>query len=335
MTTVGDEAVGRSDAQSKRRRGARTAAWGVGGLALSLALSACGASYDYYVEGHWDNGDGVMLPSKTVLWDDNGDPTCAFPVKWLNYERRSTPLALAQGLAFELTNPNLDPNAPLSDLQFPTAEDKAKEIARRTWAEDPLALIWQYTSPEFDAEHGITGPDDLAGLKADLGGKLYGVGQDAPLDQYTQLVQTYATSDAGTFVLVRVDDPRGYIAEHGIPLQFQGLRNTYYTATDGTEEYLLVRSKSSDDAKLWQGDVSKPLGAYKTFVRVQVYNRYDPFHPPSPVVEFLFESDGCPMKGGHPYERFWLLDYTTNPDEFYTADDEPEPEPEPSPSPSA
>lgn len=330
MTTVGDNVSG-------RRRGARTAAWGAGGIAASLVLTACGPGYDYYVEGYWDNGDGMIAPSKSELFDADGVPTCAFPVKYQLFESRSTPTALAAALAFEFVNPETDPNDPISIIDFPTAEDQAKEKLRRERALGSISIIWQYTHPAFDSENGVTDAADdgaLKAIKANVGRALYGFGDDAPGPEYVEIVQTYMVTDQGTFDLNRIDSPDKYLEANDIPLTFQGLSFTYYTATDGNEEYLLVRSKKTEEATLWQGSTSTPLGSFETYIRAQVKNEYNLFTPPDPVVEFVFQSDNCPNVGDEPYERFYLRDYILNPVPA-DAEEEPATEPEPSPSPSA
>lgn len=336
MTTVGEDVIGRTaDTLSGRPRGARTAAWGACGIAASLVLTACGPGYDYYVEGYWDNGDGMIAPSKTELFDADLVPTCAFPVKYQLFESRSTATALASALAFEFINPETDPEDPISNIDFPTAEDQAKEKLRRERALGSIPVIWQYTHPLFDQENGVTDAEDdaaLTQLKAWVGRALYGFGNDAPGTDYIEVVATYMETDHGTFDLIRIDSPDSYIEANGIPITFQGLSNTYYTATDGENEYLLVRSKKSEEATLWQGSTSTPLGEFETFIRVQVTNEFNPFNPPPPVVEFLLQSDNCPMIGGEPYERFYLRDYILDPE---PAEPIEEPEPEPSPSPSA
>lgn len=304
------------------------------GLTFGLTLAGCAPSGEgMYIEGWWDNGDPFYAPSRTVLFDFEGNPTCEYPVKYLGFESRSNPLSLARAVSFEIMNPDLDPDTSYYDPnEFPTEKDRAKEYQRRERAQGSLDLLWEYTHPQLDAALGIEGPEDLQSIKDELKDELYGLGKDAPYVDYLEVSKTYFVSSIGTFDVVRTYDVEEYLDEHDIPLRFKGLEFEYYTiSSDEGEEYLLVKEKATGTTDLWQGDQKSELTDAVWFSVVEVKTALDTPSGEAPAVaEFTFQSDGCPDQGGVAYQRFFLRSYT-----LLEPGTEEESEPEPSPSPSA
>ncbi|MBN2177173.1 MAG: hypothetical protein JW722_05890 [Demequinaceae bacterium] len=324
---------GPMDAPMRVSRGLRSAGIGALSLAIGLVLTGCGQPDGTYIEGYWDNGDPFYAPSKTVLFDDNGDPTCAYPVKYLQFESRSGPTNLARGVSFEIMNLELDPDGYLNPADYPDEASQAKERLRRERALNSLDVLWQYTHPQFDAAYGIESPADLAPIKAELQTHLYGLGKNAPFVDYLKLVEQYFVSDRGTFIVVRLDNPKGYLEDNNIPLKFEGLLYEYYSADDGEEEFLLVKEKETGDTALWQGDQESELTDAIWFARVEVRTGLPtPNGLPPVMAEFTFQSDGCADEGGRAYQRYYLRSYEII--EPVIEDDDEEPAPEPSPSPS-
>ncbi|MCJ7827483.1 MAG: hypothetical protein MUP36_04525, partial [Demequinaceae bacterium] len=134
-------------------------------------------------------------------------------------------------------------------------------------------------------------------------------GKKAPFVDYLKLSETFFVSEMGTFMVVRLNDPKGYIDDHDIPLKFLGLVYVYYSASDGEEEYLLVREKATGETFLWQGDQATELENATWFARVQVRTALTGLSVPPVMAEFLFQSDGCPDQNGLSAERYFLRSY--------------------------
>jgi hypothetical protein len=321
----------RLDAPRRIARGTRAASVGAFGLAISLVLTGCGGQPEgTYIEGYWDNGDPFYAPSKTALFDENGVPTCAFPVKYNLFESRATGIGLAKGVAFEVMNPESDPNGFLDPADFPTTEEQATERLRRERALNSLDVLWEYTHPQFDADNGIETPEDLAPMKAELQEHLYGLGKDAPFLDFLELKEVYFMSDVGEFIVERLGNPGKYLTDNGIPIEFDGFNNEYYSATTGGVEYLLVKEKETGDTSLWQGDQQSEVGDAIWYARIEVKSSLSALHETPVMAEFLVQSDGCPDKDDRAYQRYYLRSYELLYPE--PGDEEGEPAPEPSPS---
>lgn len=313
-----------------RRRAVRLAGIGALGIATTLALSACKPGYDFYVDGYWNNGDGVIAPAKSELFAADGTPTCAFPVKYNLFETRSTSTNLARGVLFEINNTEPDPDEVLNVVDFPTEEDRATEKLRREHMQNSLDTLFQFTHPAFDAENGIAEPGDLAAFKAKWTSILYSVARKAPATDYMKVVETYVENEDGIYIIKRLSNPKDYITSHAIPIEFLGLRETYFSATIEGDEFLMVRDNETGATVLWKGDQSAPLEGYISYARIDV--TLNPVTPPY-VAELLIQSDGCPEVKGKVYERYYLRDiYEVAPDASDDVTTDPATEPSPSPT---
>lgn len=336
MTRNTTPAGARLDAPRRIAGGRRAVGVGALSLILSLALVGCSSQpKGTYIEGWWDNGDPFYAPSKSVLFDENGVPTCEFPVKYSQFETRSDAVDLARGVAFEIMNPELDPNGVLDSADFPTAADQANERLRRERALGSLDILWQYTHPLFDAENGIDSPAKLAPIKAKLQKALFGLGREGMLIDYLEIAEVYFVSETGTFVVERLADADTYFADHGIPLVFDGFKNEYYVATSGADEYVLVVGKETGAHTMWMGDQSSELGQAVWFSKINVRTSINAALEKPPVkAEFLVQSDGCPDQDGHAYMRYYLRSFTLLDPTVDQSGGGATPEPIPSPSPS-
>ncbi len=318
--------VAGTGAPKRARRLGRVAWLGAVSLTAGLVLSGCTSSEGMYIEGWWDNGDPFYAPSKTALFDENGDPTCAYPIKYNQFESRSQAMSLAKAVSFEIMNPETPVDAYMDPDEFPTEEDRAKERLRRERALDSVGILWEYTHPAFDEQYGIETPDDLTPIKEELMDYLYGLGRDAPFTDYLDLKKTYFVSERGTFTVTRLNTVEAYLEANDVPLEFRGLVNEYYIASseDG-EEYLLVKRQSTGAITLWQGPERSQLTDAVWYAEIDVKKALDTPSGLAPIVaEYTLQTDGCPDVGGVAYQRFYLRSYTL----IDESDDEEATEPE-------
>jgi hypothetical protein len=303
--------VAGTGAPKRARRLGRVACLGAISLTAGLVLSGCTSSEGMYIEGWWDNGDPFYAPSKTVLFDENGDPTCAYPVKYNQFESRSAAMTLAKAVSFEIMNPETPVDAYMDPDDFPTEEDQAKEALRRERALNSVGILWEYTHPAFDEQYGIEGPDDLTPIKEELMDYLYGLGKDAPFIEYMDLTSNYFVSERGTFTVTRLNAVEAYLEANDVPLEFRGLVNEYYIAiSEEGEEYLLVKRQSTGSISMWQGPERSDLTDAVWYATIDVTKALDTPSGLAPVVmQYTLQTDGCPDKGGQGYQRYYLRDY--------------------------
>ena len=99
-------------AKRARKRIARTFGYGLVAGVAALTLAGCGSG-DTFIDGWWDNGDPVLVPSKSTLFDADGKPLCNAPMQYPQVETRSRSYTETGGVVnaflFEITNPETDP----------------------------------------------------------------------------------------------------------------------------------------------------------------------------------------------------------------------------------
>ena len=320
---------------------ARTVAIASVALASALALTACSASYETYDEGFWDNGEGIAVPVKSELFDADGVATCEIPLLWQAYEARADDAKLMAALLFELTYSAAD--APEIDRDdYPTEKlyQKALDLQEQRANVTDTFVLYQYTYPTFDAEHGITGPDDLKAVKNEVGSHLFGIGRGgSPITDSIKLISETIDADEGHFVVTQLTvKHQEYMDAHQIPLEFNGFQYTYWVAKSTEIEYLLVVNKDTGETQLWDGPNQSQLTNPVAYASYEV--RVDPSQAGADA-EFVLQSDGCSERGDERYARFYWLSYTLldgsapAPTPSVEPSVEPSPSPSPSPSPTA
>lgn len=304
MTTVNAKPL----AGAASRRPTRLWRASVTAVGAALALAACAPGYETYVEGYWDNGDPFTPPSKTELFDENGIATCEFPVKYNRFESRATPNNVVRGFLVEVMNQELDPDGPLTPGL--NAEQEARERLRRERMLDSLPVLWQYTSLSFDAANGISTPEDLAPIKAEIQAHLPGVGEGRPMNDFFKPQSEYFTTPEGRYDLVRLNDPRGYIESNDLDLEFLGLLFTYQTARKDGQEWLAVTNKESGEILMYRGS-DEPFELVDSVYHATYYVYLDPdtISETWPSAEIEIVSDGCGESGGQPFTRYYVSGY--------------------------
>ena len=291
---------------SGKTRGISKVRLGAAAVVAALTLGACGASYDTYVEGYWDNGDEMRAPAKSALFDEELQPICEIGLPYQRFESRSRPYNLISAVIFEIYNTEPDPDGECEECV--TDEEREEVRIERERVQGSLATLYQYTHPVyFDQELGIETSEDLASIKEELREHLDTLGLDAPLNRYYTEAEKYIEAEEGTFVLERLRDQEGYIRDNGIPIDFKGLQFNYEVATGDGGEYLRVTNRDTGASELWQGDQKSELTNSVTYVRYEVDLNVG--FPNGPEASFLLISDGCPERNNSQVERFWLHSY--------------------------
>ena len=313
---------------------------------VAVALTACGPSYETYVEGYWDNGDEFLAPAKSELFDADGVPTCEYPIRYNYFESRSRPQYLINALLFEIQNPETDPaTIERSDYSSDAGYEDAVESLERLQNSDEI--LFQYTHPVFfDAERGIESAEDLNAVKAELADHLSDLGTYPELNvtDYYTIGSEYIVTDQGEYDVRRLVDPEGYLEEVGFTESFNGLRYSYQVATDFETEFLLVRDKEEGTVRLFEGNEQLDLSGVLFFTEIDVnlpylsadeleadraaYEAdeansapYEVAYPDGPDAQILLASDGCGRIGTTDYARYYLADYTLLSPELATEED--------------
>ena len=297
MTT--DDAV---SSKRTRHRAARTLGFGLIAGVAALTLAGCGSG-ETFIDGWWDNGDPVLVPSKTTLFDADGKPLCNAPTAFGTLETRARSYTETGGVInsflFEITNPETDPS---------TASNK-KERNKLEVLKDSPGALWQLTFPTFDKEHNISSPEDMRAVKTELQEHMPDLLTEGPVTAYVKVDDQWIEGPQGHFSVRRADDPEGYIKDNKINTKFNGLANTYWVAQkdDGTE-YLLVRNKATGVATLMRSGEDDIIldSATESFTRYNVENESTGNNPDLAVTVV---NDQCLPIDGQQVARYWIYDY--------------------------
>jgi hypothetical protein len=284
------------------RKTARTFAYGLIAGTAAITLAGC-ASGDTFIDGWWDNGDPIFVPTKATLFDAEGVPLCDAPTAFGQVETRSRAYGETGGVVnsflFEITNPETDPS---------TAADRKERNKLEVLQNSPEAM-YQLTFPAFDAERGITDSSGMRDVKTELQEHLPDLLTEGVVTDYVKIDDQWIEGPQGYFSVRRADDPEGYIEESGIPIRFEGLKNQYFIATkdDGTE-YLLVRVKETGLSTLMRaGEEDIPLDeSTESFTRYLVENDVTGVRPD---MELTIVNDQCVPSGTAQVARYWVYDY--------------------------
>jgi hypothetical protein len=294
-----EDAVSSTRINRKRARGA-----GYGLLAgvAAIVLAGC-SSGETYIDGWWDNGDPVLVPAKSTLFDADGVPLCDTPTAFGQVETRSRAYSENGGVVnaflFEITNPETDPATATS----PKERKKLEVLQQSTEA------MYQLTFPAFDKAHNITGPDDMRAVKTELQQHLPDLLTEGQVTDYVKIDDQWIEGPEGHFSVRRADDPEGYIKDNKINTTFNGIQNQYFIATndDGTE-YLLVRNKDTGVSTLMRsGEADVTLDeSTESFTRYFIENDIGGVNPDATLT---LVNDQCLPKDGKQVARYWVYDY--------------------------
>jgi len=294
--------VAESNTRKARRLG-RSARFAVLGSVAVLALAGCGAA-EGVNDGWWDNGDPILVPAKASLFDADSVPLCSIPTLFGTVETRSRSFSETGGVVnawlFEVTNPETDPS---------TAEDRQERLELEALAQSPQAM-YELTWPGFDEKYGIASAEDMRKIKDEFIEHLPGIGVDEPLVNYVDLDNQWIDGPAGYFSVVRSADPEAFISENNIDTSFNGVANTYWTATrDDGAQFLLVRNKLSGEAVLMNGvDEDVVLDeATESFSRYLI--ELEPGTGINPDASITLVNDQCQPADKSNVARFWVYDY--------------------------
>jgi len=289
---------------SMRGTGMRVRKAGYGLLAGVAALTLAGcASGETFIDGWWDNGDPVLVPAKSTLFDADSNPLCSTITAFGQVETRARAYSETGGVVnsflFEITNPETDPD---------TASDRQEQRKLEVLQDSPGAM-YQLTFPTFDKERGITDASGMRDIKTELQAHLPDLLTEGPVTSYVKIDDQWIEGPDGTFSVRRADDPEAYIKESGIPIKFNGIQNQYFVAMkdDGTE-YLLVRSKETGLSVLMRaGEEDIPLDeTTESFTRYFVENESTGVNPD---LTLTIVNDQCLPQGTAQVARFWVYDY--------------------------
>lgn len=287
------------------RKGARRVGYGILAGVAALALAGC-SSGETYVDGWWDNGDPVRVPTKATLFDADGKPLCQTPTTFGQVETRSRSFSdnggLINAFLFEVNNPETDP----STASTPTERKKLEVL------QDSLGAMYQLTFPKFDKDHEISSSEDMRKVKDDLAQHLPDIFKDSKqVTDYVGVDSQWIEGPQGHFAVRREADPEGYIKENKINTKFNGLQNQYFVATndDGTE-YLLERNKTTGAAQLLSAG-EDPIAldeSTESFTRYNIENEAGGVNPDATIT---LVNDQCLPVGTQQTARYWVYDYQT------------------------
>lgn len=308
MTTK-DVVSTHASASVNKRRGVKAAAVTI---AAAFTLAACGAPADHYVDGWWDNGDPIYAPEKQLLFDEDGEATCDFPTVARQFESRARSFAETGGLVnlflFEILNEELDPAA-ISRDDFESNQDYNRERRNRERGQDSLGTIYQMTHPDFDANNGISGPEDLAAIKEELRNHLDGL--ERPVTQFIFTGDRWLETPHGRYTVRRVSFVEGFIEDNNIPHRFQGLANEYASAQLPTGEmYLMITERETGTTVLLSEDEEIELGEEsELFIQFKIDLSDFPAQANDPHAIITLANDQCPAVDDQAAARYWIYDY--------------------------
>jgi len=289
---------------SKRsnRAVARKFAYGLIAGSAVLTLAGC-SSPETVIDGWWDNGDVVLVPAKSTLFDADSKPLCATPTAFGQVETRSRAFGERGGVIntflFEITNPETDP----------ATESDRVERNKLAILQDSPGSMYQLTWPGFDKERGITDSSGMRAVKTELQEHLPDLLTEGLIANYVKVDSQWIEGPDGHFSVRRADDPEGYIKDNGIATRFNGIQNQYYLATsdDGTE-FLLVRNKDTGLSTLMRAGAEDKLltEGTESFVRYNIENDVDGANPDATIT---LVNDQCLPDGNSQVARYWVYDY--------------------------
>ncbi|MGC4173783.1 hypothetical protein [Demequina sp.] len=285
------------------RTPARKVAYGLLAGVAALTLAGC-SSGETFIDGWWDNGDPVLVPTKASLFDDQGVPLCDTPTAFGTLETRARSFSELGGVVnsflWEVTNPETDPS---------TASTK-KERNKLEVLQDSPGAMYQLTFPTFDKEHGISSPEDMRKVKDELKAHLPDLLTEGPVTSYVKVDDQWIDGPQGHFSVRRADDAEGYIKDNGINTTFNGIQNTYWIAQkdDDGSEWLLVRNKETGAATLMRAGAEDVLldESTESFTRYFVENESTGSNPDATIT---LVNDQCRPVGGDNVSRFWVYEY--------------------------
>jgi hypothetical protein len=324
-------------------------------LTAALALTGCASAgpADGYIEAYYDNGDPIRSPRKATLFDEAGDPLCATPIYQNKLETRFRPFSDTGGVVnaflFEVTNNEQDPEAPISELTVPAgmSESAYRELLRRQ--QGSAERMYELTHPFlFDAENGISGPEDMEAIKQDLRRQFPELAPTAgrvAVVPFVSVGDSWIESSAGRYDVRRVGDVPLFMDTLGITgVEYNGLQNDYSAASKDGEEFLMIRDRESGLVTLVSADGVEDLDEIQQFQQYGIMLTAGVFESVAAVM--TLQNDGCPQADGTNFARWWIADIeevepVVLPDEDEEDADGEEPTvdpsaaPSPSPEPSA
>lgn len=325
------------------------------GIALTSALVLAGCASagpaDGYIEAYYDNGQPIRSPLKETLFDEAGQALCSTPIYQGRIETRFRSFSdnggVMNAFLFEVLNNEQDPNAPLGELEIPSgqSEKQYRETLRRGLGS--LPRMYQLTHPFlFDSAFGITGPDDMATVKADLRADLPNlVARTAGITQFIAVGDAWVESSAGRFEVGKVGDVEVFMETLGITgVPYDGLNNDYFSAMKDGEQFLMIRNRNTGVVTLVNDKGEADIDEIQQFQQYKALA--DPGVAESAVALFTLQNDGCPQQSGDNFARWWITniepitpasadddkdpfgrDDVDEDDPFASSDDEPSPSP--------
>ena len=297
MTT--EDVVSSTKTNHKR---ARKLGYGLLAGVAVLTMAGC-ASGETFVDGWWDNGDPVLVPTKASLFDADGKPLCATATAFGTVETRSRAFGETGGVInaflFEITNPETDPSTGAT----------AAERNKLAILQNSDQAMYQLTFPAFDKKHDIKSAEDMAAVKAEFQEHFPDLLTEGKVVDYVKIDDQWIDGPEGHFSVKRASDPEGYIKDNKIDTKFNGIQNQYFVARsdDGTE-YLLERNKNTGVARLLRhGEDPVTLDAStESFTRYFVENESTGVNPDGTIT---LVNDQCLPVGGQQAARYWVYDY--------------------------
>lgn len=349
MITV-DEA--RRSPAARRTRAQKT----LGAVALTAALVLAGCSSagpaDGYIEAYYDNGDPIRSPVKANLFDEAGDALCETPIYQNKLETRFRPFSDTGGVInaflFEVTNNELDPDAPISELSVPAgmSESQYRTLLRRQ--QGSLERMYELTHPVlFDAEKGINGPEDMESVKQDLRQRFPELAPSegrVAVVPFVRVGDSWIESPDGRYDVRRVGDVPLFMDTLGIKdVEYNGLQYDYSAAVKDGEEFLMIRDRETGAVTLVNSSGVADLDEIQQFQQYGIMLEVGVFDSVAAIM--TLQSDGCPAVDGKNFVRWWIADIEEVEPVIVEDEDEEEPavdpsaessvEPSASPEPSA
>ncbi|WP_297081793.1 hypothetical protein [uncultured Demequina sp.] len=292
-----------SRAEGTGRRWTRAARIAAVGAVTAITLTACSGSGDGYVDAYFRNGDPIYAPLKENLFED-GTPVCSEPIVWKRIETRGRSFSSTGGLVtawlFEVMNTETDPSTA-------TSESDELKLERALGSADRM---YQWTDPAYDAEYGISGPEDLDALKAEWQEHLEGLGTEAPLDQYARPGDSWLVTPETTYSIRRITDVEGFIEDNELSVRFNGLAYDYAGAMDRDTgvEYLMETNRETGETRLLGPDEELAIEEGS-----ELFNEYEidlsVGFPDEPEASLVLANDQCPAIGGVQGSRYWVYDF--------------------------
>lgn len=303
-------------------------------LTAALVLTGCASAgpADGYIEAYYDNGDPIRSPRKATLFDEAGDALCETPIYQNKLETRFRPFSDTGGVVnaflFEVTNSEFNPDAPLSELTPPSGlnETQYRTLLRRQ--QGSLERMYELTHPVlFDAENGISGPDDMKAIKDALRKRFPDLAPEQgriAVVPYVRVGDSWIESNEGRFNVRRVGDVPLFMDTLGIKgVEYNGLQYDYSAAVKDGEEFLMVRDRETGVVTLVNGSGVADLDEIQQFQQYGIMLELGVFESVAGVL--TLQSDGCPQADGKNFVRWWIADYQEVEPVIVDEEDEEEP----------